>query len=275
MSNRTTYTPPAATQLQYVHLEKLYGYLPGLTLSLPEIFGIDPDEYAAIRRDFDEQARRAAEELLADSDIAERVTRLPFASGARILAVGDSVTDDLRSWAEILRHILAIARPGDALTVTNAGLSAHTSAMVLRRWPSILHPAPDWILCGLGGNDVTRIAGGKPQVSLAESIANLQELRRIADDRTESRWVWLTPVPVDEDRAAANPAFRFGASSWHNDDISALADAIRSWREPVVDLIEAFSVPAGPELQGEDGVHPTLRGQQEIVRSLVRRLTTH
>ena len=34
----------------------------------------------------------------------------------------------------------------------------------------MLHPAPNWIVCGLGGNDVTRIAGGKPQVGLAESI---------------------------------------------------------------------------------------------------------
>ncbi|MED7930514.1 hypothetical protein SMD20_40255 [Nonomuraea sp. LP-02] len=48
----------------------------------------------------------------------------------------------------------------------------------------------------------SRIAGGKPQVTLSESIANLHELRRIAAERTRARWTWLTPVPVDENRAA-------------------------------------------------------------------------
>lgn len=136
---------------------------------------MSPEEYAGIRDRFDAEARHAAEDLLADADLAGRVARLPFPPGARILAVGDSITDDLRSWAEILRHLLATARPADHLVVANAGLSAHTTAMVLRRWPSLLDPPPDWILCLLGGNDVTRVAGGKPQVSLAESVANLRE----------------------------------------------------------------------------------------------------
>jgi lysophospholipase L1-like esterase len=273
MTDKTTYAPPTAEQLQYVHLEKLYGHLPGLTKALPAIFGVIPEEYADIRDRFDAQARCAAEDLLADPTFAGRVSRLPFERGARILAVGDSITDDLQSWAEILRHILAIARPHDDLTVVNAGLSAHTSAMVLRRWPSILHPSPDWIACGLGGNDVTRIAGGKPQVTLSESIDNLRELRRIASQRSKAQWVWLTPVPVDEDRAATSPAFQYGASSWRNTDITALADAIRTFDNPVVDLVDVFGVPAHPGLQGPDGVHPSLIGQQRIVSAFVETLT--
>ncbi len=266
------FAPQAAAQLQYVHLEKLYGYLPGLAESLPAIFGVSPEEYAAIRVRFDALTRSAAEQLLADGAFADRVARLPFPRGARILAVGDSITDDLQSWAEILRHVLAIARPDDDLTLGNAGLSAHTTAMIVRRWPSLLHPAPDWIICGLGGNDVTRIAGGKPQVTLAESIANLQELRRIAAERTEACWAWLTPVPVDEERAAANPGFQYGASSWRNTDIAALADAIGAFHDPVVDLVDVFGIPAHPELQGPDGVHPSLAGQQRIVTALVETL---
>lgn len=273
MTNKTPYAPPAVGQLQYVHLEKLYAYLPGLTDSLPAIFGVSPEEHAAIRERFDAQAHRAAEDLLTDQPFANHIARLPFEPGSRILAVGDSITDDLQSWAEILRHVLTIARPGDDLTVVNAGLSAHTSAMILRRWLSILQPVPDWIICGLGGNDVTRIAGGKPQVSLAESIANLHELRRIAAERTRARWVWLTPVPVDEERAAANPAFQYGASNWRNTDIAALAGDIRGFDDPVVDLVDVFGVPAHSELQGPDGVHPSLTGQQRIVTALVATLT--
>ena len=273
MTSTTPYSPPAAAQLQFVHLEKLYGYLPGLSESLPSIFGVSPAEYGAIRDRFDALTRFAAEQLLADGEFADRVSRLPFPRGARILAVGDSITDDLQSWAEILRHVLAIVRPEDDLIVVNAGLSAHTSAMILRRWPSMLHPAPDWIVCGLGGNDVTRIAGGKPQVRLTESIENLRELRGIAAERTEARWVWLTPIPVDEERAAANPGFQYGASSWRNTDIVALADAVRAFDDPVVDLVDVFGVPAHPDLQGPDGVHPSLSGQRRIVTALVETLT--
>lgn len=273
MNDKTHYAPPAAAQLQYVHLEKLYGYLPGLADALPAIFGVSRDEYETIRTRFDTQALAAAQEILANSEIANRIARLPFRRGTRILAVGDSITDDLQSWAEILRHVLAIARPDDDLTVINAGLSAHTSAMILRRWPSLLAPAPDWIICGLGGNDVTRIAGDKPQVSLSESVANLGELRRIAAQRTAAQWTWLTPVPVDEERAAANPGFQYGSSSWRNTDITALADAVRDLDDPVVDLVDVFGVPAHPDLQGVDGVHPSLAGQQRIVTALVETLT--
>lgn len=272
MNDKTPYAPPAAAQLQYVHLEKLYGYLPGLGDSLPAIFGVSPEEYAAIRNRFAALTRSAAEQLLADDEFADRISRLPFQPGARILAVGDSITDDLQSWAEILQHILATARPDDHLTVVNTGLSAHTSTMILRRWPSLLHPAPDWIICGLGGNDVTRIAGGKLQVTLAESIGNLRELRRIAAERTAAEWTWLTPVPVDEERAATNPGFKYGASSWRNTDITALANAIRAFEDPVVDLVDVFGIPAHPELQGPDGVHPSLTGQQRIVTALVETL---
>lgn len=274
MTIKTVHPPTAADQLQYVHLEKLYGHLPGLSDALPAIFGMRPEEYAEVRAGLDARARRAATDLLAVAEIAGRVERLPFRRGDRILAVGDSVTDDLQSWAEILRHVLTIARPDDDLTVVNAGLSAHTTAMVLRRWPSMLHPSPDWIVCGLGGNDVTRIAGSKPQVTLGESLDNLGELRRIAADRTQARWVWLTPVPVDEERAAASPAFQYGASSWRNSDITALADAVSAFSEPVVDLVDAYGSPAGPELHGPDGVHPSIAGQQRIVTALIETLTS-
>ncbi|HEY5880224.1 MAG TPA: hypothetical protein VIU11_15050 [Nakamurella sp.] len=121
---------------------------------------------------------------------------------------------------------------------------------------SFLHPAPDWIVCGLGGKDVTRIVGGKPQVTLAKSIDKLRELRRIAAERTPARWVWLTPVPVDEERAGANAAFRYGASSWRNADVAALADEVRAFDDPVVDLVDVFGVPAHPELQGRTACIP-------------------
>jgi acyl-CoA thioesterase I len=270
MSNPTT-----DMWIQYTHLEKLYGYLPGMAQSMPAIFGLGPTAYAELVARFDTHARQAAQQLLADDGFAAQVDALPFGADESVLAIGDSVTDDLQSWAEILRHLLDLRRPGDGVRVVNGGLSAHTTAMVLRRWPATLAQRPDWVICLLGGNDITRVGPEptKPQVSLAESIANLRELRRIAAAQTDASWVWMTPVPVREDRVAEFSAFQFGQSTWRNADVLALTDAINNFDEPVVDLAAALGVPAAAELQGPDGVHPSLAGQKAIVTALVQRLT--
>jgi acyl-CoA thioesterase I len=49
----------------------------------------------------------------------------------------------------------------DNIKVINGGLSAHTSAMVLRCIVPVLSQKPNWIFCLLGGNDVTRIGSEK------------------------------------------------------------------------------------------------------------------
>jgi lysophospholipase L1-like esterase len=148
-------------------------------------------------------------------------------------------------------------------------------------------PTPPRWCCGAGrrrwpngrtgsGNDVTRIgpAAAKPQVGLAESIANLVELRRIAADLSAASWVWMTPTPVLEDRVAAFPGFRFGHSSWRNADLLALAEAVGRFDDPVVDLMAAFGMPPDGDLLGPDGVHPTLAGQTTIATALVHHLTS-
>jgi acyl-CoA thioesterase-1 len=260
--------------VQYTHLEKLYGYLPGMPGAVPAIFGMTAAEYEAIRSRFAERAESAARDLLADPAFAALVDALPFTDGQTVLAVGDSITDDLQSWAEILRHLLHLRRPELDVRVVNEGLSAHTTTMVLRRWPATVAGArPDWVLCALGGNDVTRIGPepAGPQVSPAESIATLRRLRAIAP---AAHWAWLTPVPVHEERVARYPPFRFGGSSWRNDDICALAAAMHELEGVVIDLVATFGVPADPALQGADGVHPTLAGQSAITRSVVERLTS-
>jgi acyl-CoA thioesterase-1 len=258
--------------VQYTHLEKLYGYLPGMADAVPAIFGMTPSDHAALRARFAARAEAAARDLLAEPDVAAAVDALPFADGQTVLAVGDSITDDLQSWAEILRHLLRLRRPGLGAQVVNEGLSAHTTAMVLRRWPAtVAAHRPDWVLCALGGNDVTRI-GPEPartQVGLDESVANLRRLRELAP---APRWAWLTPAPVHEERVAQFPPFRFGGSAWRNADVRALADAVRRFDEPVVDLVAVFGVPADPVLQGPDGVHPTAAGQAAVARAVVTRL---
>jgi lysophospholipase L1-like esterase len=266
--------PAARMWLQYTHLDKLYGYLPGMTDALPSLFGLERAEYAELTAGFDAQAQQAAQQLLDEDSFAAQVDALPFRPGQTVLAVGDSMTDDLQSWAEILRHLLDLRR-GHGTRVVNGGLSAHTTAMVLRRWPATLRATePDWIVCALGGNDVTRVGPepNKPNVSLGESVANLSELRRIAS-RTGAAWIWITPAPVDEARIARFPAFEMGESTWRNADVQALAEAIRGFDEPVVDLAAVFGIPADESLQGPDGVHPSIAGQAAVTRALVTCLT--
>ncbi|MEJ3656834.1 SGNH/GDSL hydrolase family protein [Actinomycetes bacterium KLBMP 9759] len=256
--------------LQHTHLEKVYGYLPGLADVLPAIFGVDRLRYEEIQSTFAAQARRAAEQLLAEPSFGELVDALPFRAGQTVLAVGDSNTDDLQSWAEILRNLLELRRPADGITIVNGGLSAHTTAMVLRRWPATLKATrPDHVICALGGNDVTRVGSGaqKTLVGVRESVANLEAMREIAG--SDVGWTWLTPTPVDEERVDAFPPFRFGQSSWRNADIGALVDAMRELPEPVVDLTAAFGVPPEPALMAPDGVHLSIAGQARIAASVV------
>jgi len=61
-------------------------------------------------------------------------------------------------------------------------------------------------------------------------------------------------------------------SDWRNADILAVGDIIRAQPDAVVDLQTTFGVPADPKLQGPDGVHPSLHGQQAIARAVVERL---
>jgi acyl-CoA thioesterase I len=263
--------------VQFTHLEKLYGYLPGMDEALVAwLFGLDLEAYRELKGRFDANARGAALELLEEPGFAWRVDRLPFREGDTVVGVGDSITDDLQSWLEIVRHLLQERRPGDGIHVVNVGLSAHTTAMVLRRFvPNVVASKPDWILCLLGGNDATRIGPepNKPQVSPEETAKNLEAMRRIAKEQTGTEWVWITPPTYDEERASSFPPFKMGQSVFLNDDIIAIGDYIRKQEELVVDTQAVFGTPADPGLQGPDGVHPSLEGQKVIARAFVERLT--
>ena len=265
------------TWVQYTHLEKLYGYLPGMDEELPaRLFGLDPEEYREIRSRFDANAREAAGELLEDAAFAGSVDRLPFREGDTVVGVGDSITDDLQSWLEIVRHLLDERRPEDGIRVVNRGLSAHTTAMVLRRFVAdVVSLEPDWVICLLGGNNATRVGPepNKSQIGPEETARNFEVMRRIVREQTEAQWVWIAPPTYDEERAAAFPPFKIGQSVFLNRDVVAIGEYIGRQEEPVVDIQAVFGLPADPELQGPDGVHPSLAGQMAIARAFVERLT--
>jgi lysophospholipase L1-like esterase len=263
--------------VQSVHPEKVYFYLPGIEdeAVVAALYGVDVATYRAVRDRFAASARVAAEDLLADAAFAARVDRLPFAPEATIVGIGDSFTDDLQSWLEILRHLLDRPRPQDRIRVVNAAVSARTTTDVLHYLVPVVGQQPDWIFCLVGGNDAKRI-GPEPTktlVGIAETAGNLTEVRRMAAAQTKAAWVWITPATADEERVAAYPPFRLGQSTWRNDDLVAIGDVLRRMPDPVVDLQAVFGRPPAPELLREDGLHPSLAGHRAIAKAVVDRLT--
>lgn len=271
---------PAMHAVRYLHPHKQYEFLAGMAGVLPAIYGLEASAHAAALGHFEAQARRAADDLLAEPALSVRLRALPFEPGHRVLAIGDSLTDDLQSWVEILAHALRSARPDQQeATFVNAAVSAATTTSTLARWPALLTPPPDWIVCALGTNDLAR-TGPQPTktaVSAEESVANLRQLRWIAATLAPAaRWLWITPAPIDDQRVAAHPGFRYAQVTWQHQDAVELTDAVRRLGEehhdPVVDLSAALDPSAHPHRLEADGLHPSPAGQAVITTALIRTL---
>jgi acyl-CoA thioesterase I len=271
-------SPETLSLVQYVHPEKAYFWVPGFSdeTVLAGLYDLDVATYEEIKAGFASAARGAAEELLADTSFAAQVDRLPFKENALVVAVGESDTDSLQSWFEIVSHVLDLRRPDDGIQLVNAGISAQTTTQAIRSLVPVLAQQPDWIICALGGNDAVRI-GPEPTktlVSIEETTRNLAELRRLAEIKTSAQWVWLARMPVDQARMDAYPPFRMGpvAFTWRNADMDAVNAWLHEQPELVVSINAAFGSPVPPEFQEPDGLHPTLPGHQAIAREFVERL---
>lgn len=106
-------------------------------------FGLETDVYEQIRAGFAVRAREAARELLENFDFRERVDRLPFEAGATVVGLGDSITDDLQSWFEILRHLVEERCPREDIRFVNAGISGdNTSDIIGRFLPDVAQQRP-------------------------------------------------------------------------------------------------------------------------------------
>jgi acyl-CoA thioesterase I len=270
--------PEIVSLVQYIHPEKTYFWVPGLAddAVLAGLYGLDVAAYEALKADFAAAARGAAEALLDDESFARQVDRLPFERNAVVAVLGESDTDSLQSWFEIVRHLIDLRRPDDGIELVNSGISALTTTQAFNPFVPVLAQQPNWIFCALGANDALRIGPepNKTLVSLEETTRNLAELRRLADFATDARWVWLTRMPIDEARMEAYEPFRMGPVPfvWRDADVEAINGWIREQPEPVVDIYAGFGKPAPPEYQEPDGLHPTLAGHQVLAREFVTRL---
>jgi acyl-CoA thioesterase-1 len=191
-----------------------------------------------------------------------------LAPGSIVVALGDSITDDAVSWAEILRAPLE----RDGITLLNAGLSGDTTADLLRRLYGVAALEPALVITMIGTNDAQRHGNvGKPLLSVGETAANLRAIRswlRSCGTRT----AWLTPPPVDEAALATACAPRPFAI--HNADVRHIAAAIAQFPDPMVQSAQVLGDPPRGGVLLDDGVHPSDAGQALLAAALVRALSS-
>ncbi|MCR8644259.1 GDSL-type esterase/lipase family protein [Paenibacillus sp. N1-5-1-14] len=272
----TISNPQHVKLIQTQHPEKIMPFARNLSDHvLGAIYGLDVSSYQTIKQQLTEQARSIAQQMLQDKIFADRIDHLPFQTGDTIVGIGESTTDDLLSWFEILRHVLELQRPQEGIRMINEGVSGYTSTQVLGKFSNIIAKQPNWILCMIGGNDTLRVGTDscKTQVSLAETVQNLVEVRRLAGTHTTSKWIWLTPPTVDEQKVAKFHYFEQAQLSWQNADLLAIGNAINQFADPIVDVQSVFGLQPPSNYLGIDGVHPTVEGHIAIVTQFVEELT--
>jgi lysophospholipase L1-like esterase len=250
--------PPPPSELErlvrYCHPAKILGTtrLPG-TLderALARLYGVTVERYRAV----------AAAMILEAVEVARDLRRElgPVTPAGPVLTVGDSHTDDLGSWAEIVDAVVDVP-------VINAGLSGDTTTAARARLHGLPPVAHAFVL--LGTNDARRHRDGDMLVSHAETRRNLRaidnELRRRCAQVT-----WITPPPVDERRIRAAPALVEAQLSWNLRDVADKAELVREVCADTIDLWPPFKA----SHLAADGLHPSPAGQRLIATHTLTRL---
>ena len=262
--------------LKLNHPEKFLAFFPGMNENTAAaIYGINVEAYRAIKAEFTNNAKLAADELLQDINFVKRVEKLPFKKGDVVLGFGDSITDDYQSWFEILSFVLEKVFGQNAFKLVNAGWSGDTSLQLIKRFLGVANENPDWIICMIGTNDAIRnkLLPERTSISFEETAGNLDYLTKLAKKKTNAEWIWMTPPNVNPETIDAHPFTEFLQNAWDTEDLRKIAEYMKSRKEPVIDIWEAFGNPVNDELLSSDGLHPSIKGYKEIVRQLVEQLT--
>ncbi|MCX5065973.1 GDSL-type esterase/lipase family protein [Micromonospora lupini] len=241
--------------------------------TLAGIFGADETEYRTALETLIRQRAAAAARLATDPQVRADLTNLPFRPGDHLVAIGESTTADRLSWFELLRVLLQTERSDLRLRFDNLAVSGATTTQVLATVPAIRRQSADWMFCMLGSNDSQRLdaADGPLLVSRSETLRNLAQLRARALPVAESRWLWLTPTPVDETRVAAFPFFRGAGITWTNADITDLSAALLDSDDVVIDSAPAVTT-AGADAFTDDGLHPSTTTHEALAARVLSAL---
>lgn len=241
------------------------------------ILGITSEQYSDYAAAVERDVRQTAGDLLADQAMAGAIDRLPVPPGGTLLALGDSITAYRRGYVEIVRAMLDLRRPADAIRVLNLGQSGYTSAAGLEvTYTQCVREHPDLVLVKLGVNDSKRFGSpcGGRLVSLAEYRRNMMAIVAAFVERTSARLVLLTPTPVPKSLVNSYPDFVSVGLRIDHADIAGCADVLRSIAAEtevlLVDLVSLFGSQPDPALYTPEGLHPGPQGQRLIVGELLR-----
>ncbi|MDZ7692538.1 MAG: SGNH/GDSL hydrolase family protein [Balneolaceae bacterium] len=260
--------------LQFLNVEKRYPLLPGIrnTESMAGLMGLEEDELKEIRTKFDENAKQAALELLEEENIAEWIDQIPFESDDTIVALGDSITDDLQSWFSILGYALDMTVQEANFTFVNSGISYDTSTDAIRRLNrDLVAHEPDWVIVGLGTFDALRmnLTPDRSLVPLAEYWENTNAIEDVVAELTDNPIIWLTPPPVLSEMLED---FRLLNFNVYNEDLLKYREILTGKKGYIVDPRGSRMGEDKPEAWNylNDGLHPSLSGHSNTVRELLK-----
>jgi lysophospholipase L1-like esterase len=263
--------------LQFLNIEKQFPLLPGIenTAAIARLMGLEEKEFLKLRSRFKENARQAAIELLEDEEVNDWLDDLPFTGDETIVALGDSITDDLQGWFNIFKHVLEIAVAGADFTFVNSGVSYDTSSDALKRFNrDVLDHHPDWVIVGLGTFDMQRlqVAPDRPLISLADYWENLNTIESAVAEVTENPVIWITPPPVITEMLQQIRLFNFELLE---EDLKRVREILSGKKGYIVDPLGTRMGDEGPEAWNylSDGLHPSVSGHVNTVKELLRHLT--
>lgn len=263
--------------LQFMNLEKRYPLFPGSGNSRANalFMGLDEELYLKFLHEFDEQARKAALELLKEDNVTKQLAALPFQKGDTVLVLGDSVTDDRQGWFEILTHVLEIAVPSKKIGFKNAAVAGSTSFHALDRLDTdVLAHEPEWVIIALGTNDSVRknYAANRTLVSITEFWENINTIEQAVKDVTDNPIIWMTPPPVIKEMMDENPVIN---GFIDEKDLNQYREVISGKSGFIIDPTGArMGRPPQAWNYLSDGFHLSLAGHLNTVRSLMKGLTT-
>lgn len=262
--------------LPFFHLNKRAALFPGRNSLAAEaaLFGLTVDELETIRKNYDENARQAALEVLKDDAITELLDKLPMDGEETIVAFGDSITEDDQGWFSILRHVLEISTENPDFTFINAGVAYNTTAEALRRLDrDVLLHEPDWVIIALGTFDAQRlnIAPGRTLLPLSETWENIDAIQEALESRVENPLLWLTPAPVISEMLTENLLYDF---TIEEKDLASVRELIAGKRGAIIDARGQRMGEGSPQAWNylADGLHHSLSGHIETVKAIIKKL---
>jgi lysophospholipase L1-like esterase len=184
-------------------------------------------------------------------------------AGRRVVAFGDSLTADPRSWAELLRRA--------GLDLINLGVPGDTTVHLVSRFEPVAASAPDLLVVLAGTNDARRhgVAARRMLVPHAETKANLGLIRQLAREQTSARVAFVTPPPIIEAKVRRAPLLSRESVTWIGADIDRKAEIVRSMGDTVIDSRAVLTPPLDGLLLA-DGLHLSARGQRRLASWILR-----